>query len=78
MLDEIKQKLEIEIQKSTGYLKNSYENILNYINNTKFENNITKFYKQTYERDTRRGVDAKQIFPKLFKELDAYSLDKSN
>ena len=29
MLDEIKQKLEIEIQKSTGYLKNSYENILN-------------------------------------------------
>ena len=40
MLDEIKQKLEIEIQKSTGYLKNSYENILNYINNTKFENNI--------------------------------------
>ena len=78
MLDEIKQKLEIEIQKSTGYLKNSYENILNYINNTKFENNITGFYKQTHERDTRRKVDAKQIFPKLFKELDAYSLDKSN
>ena len=77
MLDEIKQKLEIEIQKSTGYLKNSYENILNYINNTKFENNITGFYKQTHERDIRRGVDATKVFPKLFKELDAYPLDKS-
>ena len=77
MLDEIKQRLEIEIQKSTGYLKNSYENILNYINNTKFKNNITGFYKQTHERDIRRGVDATKVFPKLFKELDAYPLDKS-
>ena len=78
MLDEIKERLEAEIPKSMGYLKNSYENILTYIKETTFENNITKFLLQTYERDMRRGVNATKIFPKLFEELDAYPLDKFN
>ena len=78
MLDEIKERLEAEIPKSMGYLKNRYENILTYIKETTFENNITKFLLQTYERDMRRGVNATKIFPKLFEELDAYPLDKFN
>ena len=78
MLNEIKERLENEISKCDGYLKNSYENILAYIKETTFKNDITKFLLQTYERDMRRGVNATKIFPKLFEELDAYPLDKFN
>ena len=78
MLNEIKERLENEISKCDGYLKNSYENILAYIKETTFKNDITKFLLQTYERDMRRGVNATIIFPKLFEELDAYPLDKFN
>ena len=74
----IKERFENEIPKCDGYLKNSYENILAYIKETEFKNDITKFLLQTYERDMRRGVNATKVFPKLFEELDAYPLDKFN
>jgi len=54
-----------------GYLKNSYENCLKYLSETKWNKDITSFYSHVQIQDQRRGVDSKKIFPKLFEGLDA-------
>ena len=54
-----------------GYLKNSYENLLAYYQNTPWHKDINKFKEETEIRDRRRSTDCKKVFPKLFEELDA-------
>jgi hypothetical protein len=58
-----------------GYLKNSYENLLAYYQNTPWIKDINKFREETKIRDTRRDTDCKKVFHKLFEELDAETLD---
>jgi len=58
-----------------GYLKNSYENLLEYYTNTAWEKNINGFIEQTKTRDFRRGTDCSSVFPQLFEELNVKELD---
>ena len=58
-----------------GYLKNSYENLLSYYSTTKWNKNMPSFFENILSLDTRRGLDSKKVFPELYKELDAYSLE---
>lgn len=57
-----------------GYLKNSYENLLAYYQNTPWSKDINKFREETEIRDRRRATDCKKVFHKLFEELDAETL----
>ncbi len=56
--------------KPIGYLKNSYDNLLQYFTQTKWDKDISKFIRETDTRDKRRGTDCRQVFPKLFEELN--------
>lgn len=69
ILDEIKKKLNLEIMKTNYYLKNSYENILKYIESTPWEKNICNFKKKINVLDARRKQSAPDVFPELFEEL---------
>ena len=76
MVDSVCKTLEEHLaHKPQGYLKNSYENLLQYFTSTTWHKDISKFYNNTEVRDNRRGTDCRSVFPKLFKELDAYSLE---
>jgi MoaA/NifB/PqqE/SkfB family radical SAM enzyme len=55
----------------SGYLKNSYENLLSYYTTTTWKKKINHFFQQTALRDQRRGTDCRKVFPKLFEDLDA-------
>ena len=71
-------KLELNTRLDTrpmGYLKNSYENLLTYYNNTIWQKDIKLFLSETKIRDQRRGTDCQTTFPKLFEELDIHGLD---
>jgi radical SAM protein with 4Fe4S-binding SPASM domain len=57
--------------KPQGYLKNSYENLMEYYTTTAWDKNISKFLQETAIRDKRRGTDCRKVFPDLFGELDA-------
>ena len=70
MLSELKNKFINEITTSKYYLKNSYENILKYISNTRWQKNISNFQEQIKILDARRNQSARAVFPKLFKELE--------
>ena len=59
----------------TGYLKNSYENLIEYYTNTNFKKNMKLFYYNLGSMDQRRKQDARNVFPELFKGLDAYTLE---
>ena len=61
--------------KPEGYLKNSYENLLEYYTTTNFKKNMKSFYYNLGVMDQRRKQDARAVFPKLFKGLDAYTLE---
>lgn len=76
MLERVIKKLSNELEKKPlGYLKNSYENLLAYYTTTTWDKNISHFVDKTKIRDERRGVSCRKVFPKLFKELDAYTLE---
>jgi len=66
--DILKQRLD---DKPSGYLKNSYENLLTYYQNTQWTKDTNKFLTETDIRDTRRGTNCKKVFPKLYGVLDA-------
>jgi len=68
MLGEIQSSLD---SKPQGYLKNSYENLMEYYTTTAWDKNISKFLQETAIRDKRRGTDCRKVFPNLFGELDA-------
>ena len=61
--------------KPQGYLKNSYENLLQYFTTTPWPKDIFRFYTETQIRDKRRGTDCRSVFTKLFEELDANTLE---
>jgi len=69
ILNELKNKFSSEIVLSAHYLQNSYENILKYISNTPWQNNISYFQEQIKILDTRRNQSAQTVFPELFREL---------
>lgn len=54
-----------------GYLKNSYENLLEYYTTVTWDKDISNFFQETAIRDKRRGTDCKKVFPQLFGELSA-------
>ena len=76
MINDVKAKLTDRLSmKPAGYLKNSYENLLQYFSTTSWDKNISLFYEKTKLRDERRNLDSKKIFPNLYKELDVYTLE---
>jgi MoaA/NifB/PqqE/SkfB family radical SAM enzyme len=72
VLNKIKKRLN---DNPNGYLKNSYENLLAYYTNIKWDKDIKKFIEQTRIRDNRRGTDCAKVFPKLFEGLNADTLE---
>ena len=62
-------------KKPTGYLKNSYENLIQYYTTTNFKKNMKSFYYNLGIMDQRRNQDARNVFPELFKGLDAFTLE---
>jgi radical SAM protein with 4Fe4S-binding SPASM domain len=76
MMHDILFDLEDRLRKSpTGYLKNSYENLIEYYTTTNFKKNMKSFYHNLGVMDQRRKQDARTVFPELFKGLDAYTLE---
>jgi radical SAM protein with 4Fe4S-binding SPASM domain len=71
ILNELKNKFSSEIVLSNHYLQNSYENILKYISNTPWQNDISYFQEQIKILDTRRNQSAQTVFPELFRELES-------
>ena len=61
--------------KPNGYLKNSYENLLKHYSSAPWQKDIKKFIEDTESRDIRRGLECRKVFPYLFEELDAYTLE---
>ena len=59
----------------TGYLKNSYENLIQYYTTTEWQKNIRSFYYNMGRLDHRREQESRQIFKNLYEELDANSLE---
>ncbi len=71
ILESIKAKLRAEINKSDYYLKNSYENIYNYILTTSWEKDIKKFFEGILTLDLRRNQSATKVFPEVFSNIDS-------
>jgi hypothetical protein len=59
----------------SGYLRNSYENLIKYYSTNNFKKNLNSFYRNLKMMDQRRKQDARSVFTKLFEELDAYTLE---
>jgi MoaA/NifB/PqqE/SkfB family radical SAM enzyme len=75
MLDRVFKKISSRLDlKPEGYLKNSYENLLAYYQNTPWQKDIKRFITETEIRDKRRGTNCESTFPVLFKELDVKTL----
>jgi len=60
---------------SPGYLANSYENLIAYYTSTAWNKNMKSFYDNVGSMDKRRALDSRNIFPALYEELDAYTLE---
>lgn len=76
MLDSVYTELKNRLEtKPLGYLKNSYENLLKHYSSTTWQKDIEKFIVYTETLDKRRGIQCREIFPSLFKELDANTLE---
>ena len=72
MLDKLKDTLKQRLQeKPTGYLKNSYQNLLAYYSSTPWQKDIDLFLQTTKIQDERRNVSCRKVFRKLFVELNA-------
>ena len=65
----VKEQVAQKIKSSSHYLKNSFENILSYINNTKWNRDIQSFKKNILLLDARRGISSKKIFKDVFLEI---------
>ena len=62
-------------EEATGYLKNSYENLIQYYTTTEWQKNIRSFYYNMGRLDHRREQESRQIFKTLYEELDANTLE---
>ena len=76
MLDNTVNKLKSKLnEKPTGYLKNSYENLIQYYTTTVWQKNLKEFYYNTGRMDQRRDLDVRLIFTELFKELESHGVE---
>ena len=67
VLQSIKNKLEIKINESPGYLlEDSYRNLLHYIQ-LPFDKNLNDSFAKLAELDQRRNLDSSKIFKDLYK-----------
>ena len=67
VLNLLKTKLELQINKQPGYLlEDSYRNMLHYIEQP-FEPNLINSFETLATMDQRRGVDSSKIFTELYK-----------
>ena len=70
VLNSVKNKLQDRINQKPGYLlEDSYQNMLHYID-TPFEKNIKLSVDKLSELDQRRGIDSREIFKDLYKEIN--------
>ena len=65
-LDESRQLLQDRIASSEMYMKDSLQNILNYINTESFKPDFEKSLTEIAILDRRRQVDSRKIFPELY------------
>lgn len=76
MIDSVTDRLRSELDKKpTGYLLNSYENLLHYYTSTVWQKQIKNFYEESKILDQRRNLDSRKIFKDLYEELDANTLE---
>tara|TARA_R110000803_G_scaffold122782_1_gene190767 strand:- start:47 stop:1216 length:1170 start_codon:yes stop_codon:yes gene_type:complete len=76
MLNNVVQSLKDKLnERPQGYLKNSYENLIQYYTTTRFQKNLKSFYYNLGKMDQRRNQNGRLIFTELFKELNAYTLE---
>ena len=70
ILDQLKELLKEKINEKPGFLlENSYQNLLQYLTETKFYANIDVTKKELEKMDIRRNLDSKKVFPKLYQEV---------
>ena len=67
IVDKLKDKLN---HNPTGYLKNSYENLIAYFTTTSWQKNLKGFFYNLGRMDQRREQNGRLVFTDLFKELD--------
>jgi len=71
IVDQVKDTLVQRLrEKPMGYLKNSYQNLLSYYSSTPWQKDIELFLQKTKKQDERRNVSCREVFKKLFEELD--------
>ena len=76
MMNDVVQELTDKlIQNPSGYLKNSYENLIKYYTTTPFEKNLKSFYYNLGKMDQRRNKNSRIIFSNLFHELDQHEME---
>lgn len=76
LVDQVKETLEARLnQGPSGYLKNSYENLLAYYSTTAWKKDLVSFLTKTKVQDARRNVDFKKTFVKLWEEINAEALE---
>ena len=76
MIDDIVEDLKSRINENPmGYLKNSYENLIQYYTTTPWQKNLKGFYYNLGRMDQRRNLNGRLIFTDLFKELDLHGLE---
>ena len=64
------QKNKEKINEKPGFLlENSYQNLLQYLTETKFYANIDVTKRELEKMDRRRNLDSKKVFPKLYQEV---------
>lgn len=62
--------LKNKIDEKPGFLlENSYQNLLQYLTETKFYANISNTQEELKKMDQRRKIDSKKVFPNLYKEV---------
>jgi MoaA/NifB/PqqE/SkfB family radical SAM enzyme len=70
VLNSVKSKLQNRINQKPGYLlEDSYQNMLHYID-TPFEKNIKLSVDKLSKLDQRRGIDSREIFKDLYKDIN--------
>ena len=70
ILDNVRNKLSHEIKHSGHYLKNSFENILKYINETAWQKDINGFKQFMKKLDQRRNLSSQITFEKVYRDID--------
>ena len=70
ILKQLKELLKEKINEKPGFLlENSYQNLLQYLTETKFYANIDVTKKELEKMDIRRNLDSKKVVPKLYQEV---------